>query len=81
MKKIIDMTNGAVVGLVLKDSPEEPPKMDSCPSCALAKAQRLPFKTCRQHTKQRTLEPLDLVHGDLLGPCLPDQSLVANAVS
>ena len=38
--------------------------MDSCPSCALAKAQRLPFKTGRT----RTTMPLELIHGDLVGP-------------
>ena len=42
---IIDMANGAVTGLVLKDVPDDPPKLDSCPSCALTKAQRLPSKT------------------------------------
>jgi len=54
------MANGAVTGLVLKDVPEDPPTLDSCPFCALAEAQRLPFKT--------GLGPLELVHGDLVGP-------------
>ena len=45
MKTIVDMANGAVTGMTLKDMPEDLPKLDSCPSCALAKAQRLPFKT------------------------------------
>jgi len=45
MKTIIDMANGAVTGLVLNGVPEDPPKLDSCPSCAPTKAQRLPFKT------------------------------------
>jgi len=60
IKPIIDMANGAVTGLVLKDVPEDPPTLDSCPFCALTEAQRLPFKT--------GLEPLELVHGDLVGP-------------
>ena len=37
--KTINMANGAVMGMV------DPPRMDSCPSCALAKAQCLPSKT------------------------------------
>ncbi len=63
-KTIVDMANGAVTGMVLKDVPEDPPKLDSCPSCALAKAQRLPFKTGRT----RAMMPLELIHGDLVGP-------------
>ena len=63
MKTMIDMTNGAVTELVLKDVPEDVPKFDSCPSCALTKAQRLPFKL-----GARALEPLEPVHGDLVGP-------------
>ena len=47
MKTIVDMTNGAVTGLVLKDVPEDPPSLDGFPSCALTNAQRLPFKTER----------------------------------
>ena len=62
MKTIIDMANGAVTGMVLKDIPEDPPKLDSRPSCALAKAQRLPFKTGRMRAT-----PLELIHGDLVG--------------
>ena len=38
MKTIVDMANGAVTGMVLKDVPEDVPKLDSCPSCALTKA-------------------------------------------
>ena len=57
MKTIVDMANGAVTGMVLKDVPGNPPKMDSCLSCALAKAQRLPFKTGRT----RATTPLELI--------------------
>ena len=42
MKTIVDMANGALTGVVLKDIPEDPPKLDSRPSC---KVQHLPFKT------------------------------------
>ena len=39
MKTSADMANGAVTGRVLKDIPEDPLRLDSCLSCALAKAQ------------------------------------------
>ena len=64
MKTIVDMANGAVTGMVLKGAPGDPLKLDSCPSCALAKAQRLPFKTGRTCATA----PLELIHGDLVGP-------------
>ena len=70
MKTIVDMANGAVTGMVLKDVPKDVPKLDSCPSCALTKAQRLPFKTGRT----RATEPLELIHGDLVGP-MPVESV------
>jgi len=70
MKTIVDMANGAVTGMILKDVPGDPPKLDSCPSCALAKAQRLPFKTGRT----RATMPLELIHGDLVGP-MPVESV------
>jgi len=38
MKTIINMANGAMTGLVLKNVPKDPPKFGSCPACALAKA-------------------------------------------
>jgi len=62
--------------LVLKDAPEDPPKLDCCPSCALTKRNAF-------HSKLGThaLEPLELVHGDLLGPCLSNQSVIADTVS
>ena len=44
MKTIVNMANSAVTGMVLKDIPADLPKLDSCLSCALAKAQCLPFK-------------------------------------
>jgi hypothetical protein len=62
--------NSAVTGMALKDVPRDPPKMDSCPSCTLVKAQRLPFKTGRTHTTT----PLELIHGDLVGP-MPVESV------
>ena len=77
MTTIIDMANGAVTGLVLKNVPEDTPKLDSCPSRALTKARRLPFKTGRT----RPLRPLELIHGDLVAPCLSNQSVIANTVS
>ena len=68
MKTITDKADGAVTGMVLKDVPGVPPKMDSCPSCALA--QRLPFKTGRT----RATMQLELIHGDLVGP-IPVESV------
>jgi len=41
MKTMIDMANGVVTGLVLNVVLEDPPKLDTCPSRALAKARRL----------------------------------------
>ncbi len=70
MKTIVNMANSAVMGMVLKDIPGDIPKLDSCPSCALMKAQCLPFKTgCTCATK-----PLELIHGDLVGP-MPVESV------
>ena len=66
MKTIASMANGAVTGMVLKDVPEDIPKLDMCASCTLTKLQHLPFKTGRT----RTTKPLELIHGDLVGPML-----------
>ena len=74
MKTIVDMANGVVTGIVLKDVPENPPKIGSCPSCVLAKAQRLPFKTGRT----RATEPLELIHGDLVGQPLRVRICISN---
>jgi len=63
MTTIIDMANGAVTGLV-KDVPEDPSKLNSCPSCAFTEARRLPFETGRT----LALRPLRLICGDLVGP-------------
>jgi hypothetical protein len=52
MKTITDMANGAVTGMALKGVPDDLPKLDSCPSCALAKAQRSPFKTGRARPRR-----------------------------
>ena|SRR5882757_8667292 len=62
--------SGAVTGMVLKDVPGDIPKLDSCPSCTLTKAQRLPFKDGRT----RATKPLELIHGDLVGP-MPVESV------
>ena len=70
MKIIINMANVMVLGMVLKDIPGELPKMDSCPSCALVKAQHLLFKTGRMHT----IVPLEPIHGNLVGP-MPVESV------
>ena len=43
--------------MVLKDIPGDWPRLDSCPSFAFAKAQRLPLKTGRTRD-----------HGDLVNP-------------
>jgi hypothetical protein len=69
-KRVIDMANGAVTGLTLKDVPNDPPKLDTCPSCALAKAQRLPFTAGAP-----TSEPLELIQGDMAGP-MPVESVI-----
>ena len=61
MKTIVDMANGTVTWVVLKDIPGDPPKMDSHPPCALAKAQHLPFKTGHKYARA----PLELIHDDL----------------
>ena len=74
MKTIVDMANEVVTGIVLKDVPENPPKIGSCPSCVLTKAQRLPFKTGRT----RTTEPLELIHGDLVGQPLRVRICITN---
>ena len=66
MKTIVDMANGAVTGMVLKDVPADLPKLDSCLSCTLAKAQCLPFKTGCMHTTKL----LELIHSNLVGPML-----------
>jgi len=70
MKTIVDMANGAVTGMVLKDIPDNLPRLDTCHSCALTKSQRLPFKT--GHT--RATQVLELIHGDLVGP-MPVESV------
>ena len=64
MQMIIDMANGTVTGLVLKDTPGDLLKLNTCPSCVLTKAQQLPFKSGCMHTS----EPLELIHGDLVSP-------------
>ena len=66
MKTIVNMANSTVTGMVLKDVPRDIPKLDSCPSCALMKAQRTPFKDSRMHT----MKPLELIHSDLVRPML-----------
>ena len=53
-----------------EDIPEDPPRLDSCPSYTLAKAQRLPFKTGRT----RLAMPLEINHGNLVGP-MPVESV------
>ena len=58
-----NMAKGAVTGMVLKDIPEDVLKLGSCPSCALTKAQHLPFNA--GHTC--TTKPLGLIHGGLVG--------------
>lgn len=58
MDTIVDMANGAVTGMALKDVPGDTLKLDSCPSCALAKVQR-PSRT-------RAMTPLKLIHSDLV---------------
>ena len=70
MKTIVDMAKGAVTGIRLKDLPKEVPRLNSCPSCALAKAKRTPFGPERT----RAEEPLQLIHGDLVGP-MPVESV------
>ena len=66
MKTIINMANSTVTGMVLKDVPADPPKLDSCPSCALAKVQHLPFKTGHMCA----MKLLELIHSDLVSPML-----------
>ena len=70
MKIIIDTANVTVMGMVLKDIPGELPKMDSCLSCALVKAQHLLFKTGHTHATA----PLEPIHGNLVGP-MPVESV------
>ena len=70
MKTIINMANGTVTGMVLKDIPEDLPKLDSCPSCALANMQHLLFKTgCMRATGL-----LELIQSDLVSP-MPVESI------
>ena len=69
-KTIVDIENGAVTRMVLKDIPGDPPTMDSCLSCTLAIAQHLPFKTDRT----RMTTPLELIHGDIVSP-MPVESV------
>ena len=38
MDTIVDTAEGAVTGVILEDSPDNIPKLDSSPSCALTKA-------------------------------------------
>ena len=64
------MAKGAVTGMVLKDAPKDIPKMDRCPSCALTKSRHFPYKDGRT----RATEPLELIHGDLVGP-MPVESV------
>ena len=61
---IVDIAKGAVARVTLEDSPGDIPKLNSCPYCALMKAQRTPFKVERM----RATKPLELTHGDLVGP-------------
>jgi len=63
MKPIIDMADVAVTGMVLKDIPEHPPKLDSCSSCTL-------FETGR--TRATTL--LEVIQGNLVVP-IPVESI------
>ena len=63
MKTIVDMAEGAVTGMVLKDAPEDIPPLDTCPFCALTKAKHFHFKMERA----RAAEPLELTHGDIVG--------------
>ena len=37
------MVKGTVTGMVLKDVPDDIPKMDSCPSCTLTKLRHFPY--------------------------------------
>jgi len=70
MKTIVDMANGAVTGTVLKDIPDDLPRLDTCRSCALTNSQRLPFRNGRT----RTTKLLELIHGELVGP-MPMESV------
>ena len=70
MKTIVGMANGAVTGTTLKDIPDDIPKLGTCHFCALTKSQRLPFNSGRT----RTTKPLELIHGDLVGP-MPVESV------
>jgi len=70
LKTIVDMAKGAVTGMVLKDVPKDIPSMDICPSCALTKSRHFPYKDGRT----RATEPLELIHGDLVGP-MPVESV------
>jgi len=49
MGAIKGMEKGAVTGMVLKDLPEDIPKMDSCPFCVLAKLWHFSYKDRRTH--------------------------------
>ena len=69
MKTIVKMAKGAATGITL-DLPDNIPKLDSCPSCALTKTRHTPFKSGRS----RATKPLELIHGDLVGP-MPVESV------
>jgi hypothetical protein len=70
MRTIVKMAKGAVTGMTISDLPDRIPKLDDCAVCALAKTHRLPFKRGRT----RATQPLQLVHGDLVGP-MPVESI------
>jgi len=64
MKSVVDMANGAVTGLMLKDVPEEP---------------RSSIRTHPVHSRKHDifplqLEPLEIIIGDLVGP-MPVESV------
>lgn len=66
MKTIVNIANSTITGITLSNSPSDIPKLDTCTLCALTKVKCTPFKdgwTC-------TAEPLEVIHGDLVGPML-----------
>ena len=67
VRTIVDIAKGAVTEIILEDSPNDIPKLDNCPSCALMKAQRTRFKDGWTHAT----EPLQLIHGDLVEIGIP----------
>ena len=70
MKTIVDMENGMVTRMVLKDIPGDLPMMDSCLSCTLVTVQHFLFKT--GHMCVTT--PLEPIHGDIVSP-MPVESV------